>query len=150
MCPLSGLYHELSASTPGSSSGAFASTACKVELQSRLSNLIQRRATSKRLVDRERKLERTVSELATKERALDAAPSGVTITDPDRPDNPVIYANAAFERITGYEREEGIGENVRFLQGPASDDGAIRKLREGIADQESVSATLINYRKDGT
>jgi PAS domain S-box-containing protein len=122
----------------------------KTELQARLSNLLTRRQTSARLVDRERTLERTVAALEQKERAMDAAPIGITITDPTRPDNPTVYANAAFERITGYEREEILGRNMRFLQGPATDDEAVETLREGIASREQTSATLVNYRADGT
>ncbi|MFC7256984.1 PAS domain-containing protein [Haloplanus litoreus] len=47
---------------------------------------------------------------------MDEAPVGITISNPALPDNPVIYANAAFERITGYPVEEVIGRNCRFLQ----------------------------------
>jgi PAS domain S-box-containing protein len=122
----------------------------KAELRARLSNLLQRRRTSAELADRERALERTVAELERKERAIDAAPVGVTITDPDRRDNPTVYANAGFERITGYDRDEAVGRNMRFLQGPATDDEAVRTLREAVDDREPVSTTLVNYRADGT
>ncbi|EMA30527.1 GAF domain-containing protein, partial [Halobiforma nitratireducens] len=47
--------------------------------------------------------------LRLKDRALEAAPVGVTITDPDRPDNPIVYANEAFEDITGYTDSEWQG-----------------------------------------
>ncbi|WP_267640901.1 PAS domain-containing protein [Haloarchaeobius amylolyticus] len=122
----------------------------KAELEARLSNLLRRRRTSTRLASRERELELTVAELRRKERAMDAAPIGITITDPGRPDNPLIYANDAFEQITGYDETELLGENMRLLQGPATDETAVRTLREAIADEERVATTLVNYRADGT
>jgi len=82
-------------------------------------------------------------------RALDEAPVGVTITDPDRPDNPLVYVNDAFEEITGYDRDEVVGRNCRFLQGPDTDADAVAELREGIDARESVVVELLNYRKDG-
>ena len=120
------------------------------ELRARLSGLLERRRTSSLLAERERALERATAELDLKERALDAAPSGVTITDPDGPDNPTVYASEAFERITGYDPEEVLGRNMRFLQGEATDPAAVSALREGIDAGERVSATLLNYRADGT
>lgn len=87
---------------------------------------------------------------ALKERAMDEAPVGITIADPDLPDNPLIYVNENFERMTGYAREEIIGRNCRFLQGPASDPDAVAEMREAIDAGERVSVDLKNYREDGT
>ena len=56
---------------------------------------------------------------------LDTCVNGVTLSDPDQPDNPIVSANAAFERITGYEQEEIIGRNCRFLQGHERDQPGI-------------------------
>lgn len=83
------------------------------------------------------------------ERAINGAPVGVTITDPDRPDNPLVYVNDAFSRITGYEREEILGRNCRFLQGPETDAEAVDRLRAGIDAGEPVTVELLNYRADG-
>lgn len=88
-------------------------------------------------------------ELRLKERALDAAPIGITISDPDQPDNPLIYLNDAFERLTGYSKDETVGRNCRFLQGEESDEPAVRRMREAIDAAEPVSVELVNYRKDG-
>jgi len=85
-----------------------------------------------------------------KERAMDEAPVGITISDPDRPDNPLIYINDAFERVTGYPREEVLGNNCRMLQGDDSDPEAITAMREAIDAAEPVKVELINYRRDGT
>lgn len=120
------------------------------ELRGRLDNLVQRRHMSSALAERERALEASIAELDLKERAIDAAPVGVVLTDPHQPDNPAVYANASFERITGYDHEEIIGKNMRMLLGAATDDASVAALREAIDRQESVSTTLVNYRKDGT
>jgi PAS domain S-box-containing protein len=50
------------------------------------------------------------------ERGIDASKNGIIITDPNQPDNPIIYTNKAFEQITGYTNEEVVGKNCRFLQ----------------------------------
>ena len=81
---------------------------------------------------------------------LDTVVNGITLSDPDQPDNPIVYANAAFELITGYEREEIIGRNCRFLQGEDRDQPEIDRIREAMRDHSQVTVTLRNYRKDGT
>lgn len=84
------------------------------------------------------------------ERAIDEAPIGVTIADANEADNPLIYLNDAFERLTGYPKDETIGNNCRFLQGEGTDPGSVATMREAIASKEAISVELRNYRKDGT
>lgn len=81
---------------------------------------------------------------------LDTVVNGVTLSDPDQPDNPIVYANAAFELITGYEREEIIGRNCRFLQGEDRDQPGLARIREAFETRAPVTVTLRNYRKDGS
>ncbi|MFT4947299.1 MAG: PAS domain S-box-containing protein, partial [Natronomonas sp.] len=100
------------------------------------------------LQNRERRRQR--QELELKDRAMDAAPAGITITDPARDDNPLIYVNERFERLTGYSAEEILGQNCRFLQGKNTDPGPVARLREAIDAAEPVSVELRNYREDGT
>jgi PAS domain S-box-containing protein len=84
------------------------------------------------------------------ERAVDATAEGITISDARQPDNPVIYSNAGFERLTGYAAHEVVGRNCRFLQGPGSDPEAVHTIRQAIQDGSECAVELLNYRKDGT
>ncbi|MEF2552894.1 PAS domain-containing protein [Aurantimonas sp. A2-1-M11] len=72
------------------------------------------------------------------------------ITDPRQDDNPIVFANAAFQDLVGYERDEIIGRNCRFLQGPDTDQDALQRLRQAIADETAINVELRNYRKDGS
>ena len=89
-------------------------------------------------------------ELATKDRALDRAATGVVLTDPSRPDNPIVYANRRFETLTGYTLDEVIGRNCRFLQGEETDPEPVAALRAAIDAERPVTVELVNYRRDGT
>lgn len=81
---------------------------------------------------------------------LDECVNGVTLADPDLDDCPIIYANKAFERLSGYGQEEIIGINCRFLQGSDRDQEARQNIKEGLEKKEGVEVTLRNYKKDGT
>lgn len=81
---------------------------------------------------------------------LDECVNGVTLADPDLEDAPIIYANKAFERLTGYGHDEIIGHNCRFLQGDDRDQEARFIISEAMKKHESVEVTLRNYKKDGT
>lgn len=81
---------------------------------------------------------------------LDTCINGVTLSDPDQEDNPIVYANEVFELITGYSNSEIIGRNCRFLQGDDRDQQGLEEIRKAIREQQSVTVTLRNYRKDGT
>jgi len=80
---------------------------------------------------------------------LDSCLNGVTLADPDLEDLPLVYANKAFEEITGYTQEETIGKNCRFLQGSDRDQAEVVKLKEAIKNKQSVEVTLKNYKKNG-
>ena len=71
----------------------------------------------------QRKAEAT---LRLRDRALESIGEGIMITDAAEFDNPVIYVNPAFERLTGYTKEEAAGRNARFLQGEETDKNTIR------------------------
>ncbi|BCG79759.1 histidine kinase dimerization/phosphoacceptor domain -containing protein [Mesorhizobium sp. 113-3-3] len=82
--------------------------------------------------------------------AIRATRMSMIITDPRRPDNPIVFANDAFLRLTGYERHEVLGKNCRFLQGPKTDKDAVDQIRAAIEDKADVSVDILNYRKDGS
>ena len=88
--------------------------------------------------------------LRLSERAVESSTSAVVITDATAPDQPIIYVNPAFERISGYLREQAIGRNCRFLQGQDRDQPDIEKMRSALKEGREVQAVLRNYRKDGS
>ncbi|MFB6354904.1 MAG: PAS domain-containing protein [bacterium] len=88
-------------------------------------------------------------ELELKERAMASASEGITIARAEGKDNPLIYVNKGFERLTGYSREEVIGKDCRFLQGEKTKDENVREIREALDENKPVRTELINYRKNG-
>ncbi|QZX99240.1 PAS domain S-box protein [Halobaculum rubrum] len=89
-------------------------------------------------------------ELKLKSRAMDEAPVGITISDPDREDNPMVYVNEGFEALTGYSESEALGRNCRFLQGEETREEPVAEMRKAVAEAQPVSVVLRNYRKDGS
>jgi PAS domain S-box-containing protein len=81
---------------------------------------------------------------------LDECVNGVTLADPDLPDAPIVYANKAFEQLTGYSQDEIIGFNCRFLQGDDRNQDARQQISVAMEKQEPIEVTLRNYKKDGT
>ncbi|KAJ4833984.1 Phototropin-1 [Turnera subulata] len=99
------------------------------------------------LDDKVRKKEmRKGIDLAT---TLERIEKNFVITDPRLPDNPIIFASDSFLELTEYSREEILGRNCRFLQGPETDPATVRKIREAIDNQTDVTVQLINYTKSG-
>nr|BAP74417.1 phototropin 1 [Vallisneria gigantea] len=97
--------------------------------------------------DKERRKEmRKGIDLAT---TLERIEKNFVITDPRLPDNPIIFASDSFLELTEYSREEILGRNCRFLQGPETDRDTVRKLRESIENQTDITVQLINYTKSG-
>ena len=82
--------------------------------------------------------------------AIRATRMAMIITNPREVDNPIVFVNDAFLRMSGYTRDEIMGTNCRFLQGPDTDRGAVRQVREAIEGRHDISIDLLNYRKDGT
>ncbi|MDP4552246.1 PAS domain-containing protein [Alkalihalobacillus macyae] len=81
--------------------------------------------------------------------AIEFVETGVVITDPELPDNPIVYTNRGFEDLSGYSSEEILGYNCRFLQGDDTDPQEIKKLRIAIKNKEKVKVEIKNYRKNG-
>ncbi|WP_308458064.1 PAS domain-containing protein [Sphingomonas sp. NBWT7] len=82
--------------------------------------------------------------------AVRATRMPMIITDPRKPDNPIVFANAAFAKLTGYYRGDILGRNCRFLQGPDTDQADVAQVRAAIAARTPIELELLNYKKDGT
>ena len=80
---------------------------------------------------------------------LDGSVNGITLSDPDQDDNPIVYTNKAFEKISGYSNEETVGRNCRFLQGQEKDQEELQLIRDAIKNTKPVEVTLKNFRKNG-
>ena len=81
--------------------------------------------------------------------AIETTRMPMLLTDPHRPDNPIVFANQAFLRLTGYDAEHVIGRNCRFLQGPDTDPSTVYEIREAVSRGEQVTVEILNYRRDG-
>nr|AML78634.1 putative LOV domain-containing protein [Kigelia africana] len=95
--------------------------------------------------ERERDIRQGI-DLAT---TLERIEKNFVITDPRLPDNPIIFASDSFLELTEYTREEILGRNCRFLQGPETDQATVSKIRDAIREQREITVQLINYTKSG-
>jgi PAS domain S-box-containing protein len=76
---------------------------------------------------------------------------GVVLTDGvlSPPGPRILYVNATFERMTGFDRSEILGKNPRIFQGPGTSLAARKRLARALRKGERHSTTLVNYRKSG-
>ncbi len=90
-------------------------------------------------------------ELITLQRAVEAdAAMPIVVTDSTQPDRPIVYVNAAFERLTGYRRDESIGRNCRFLLDTKREQPGLPELRSALAEGRPCTVVLANRRRDGS
>lgn len=89
-------------------------------------------------------------EIRIKDRAFESIQNAIIITDPNLENNPIIYANDAFTRITQYSREEVIGKNIDLLYRQNDKQPQVRVLKNIMKSLQSVEVTLQSYRKDKT
>ena len=61
----------------------------------------------------------------------------------------IIFVNEAFERRTGYRRDEVIGQNLRMLRGPGTEQAVVEEIERHMARSQPVRAELLNYTKAG-
>lgn len=78
------------------------------------------------------------------------SPIAAVISDPRLPDNPIVECNEAFVALTGYQRDEIIGYNCRFLSGADTEPWLTEMLRNGIRRRQPVMVEILNYKKNGT
>lgn len=82
--------------------------------------------------------------------SIEYSPIATVISDPRQSGNPIVASNKAFSDLTGYEQNEILGRNCKFLAGDDTEPWLTEKLREGISSQKPVLVELLNYKKDGT
>jgi PAS domain S-box-containing protein len=70
----------------------------------------------------------------------------IVITDPE---GAIQYVNPAFETVTGYTREEALGQTPRMLKSGEQDEAFYRELWETISGGHSWKGRMVNKRKDG-
>ncbi|KAL8154838.1 hypothetical protein AgCh_000258 [Apium graveolens] len=103
------------------------------------------RSDSGERAERERDIRQGI-DLAT---TLERIEKNFVISDPRLPDCPIIFASDSFLELTEYTREEILGRNCRFLQGPETDQATVQKIRDAIKEQREITVQLINYTKSG-
>jgi diguanylate cyclase (GGDEF)-like protein/PAS domain S-box-containing protein len=85
--------------------------------------------------------------------ALDVGLNAVLATEawPVTGDGPrIVWANRAFEQLTGWPLAEVVGRTPRILQGPATDRAVLDEVREHLLHRQPVDVELVNYTRDGT
>ncbi len=80
---------------------------------------------------------------------IEASPIASVISDPRLPDNPIVACNAAFCTLTGYEEEQILGRNCRFLSGPGTEPWLTEAIRQGVRDHRPVLVEILNYKRNG-
>lgn len=81
--------------------------------------------------------------------AVNASETGIVITDPNQANNPIIFANMGYCKMTGYSREEVLGQNPRMMQGKDSRNEGYWTLKKAITKGQPTKVELLNYRKNG-
>lgn len=89
-------------------------------------------------------------DLAILQNAVMESRDGITISDARADDNPLIFVNPAFERMTGYSSEEAINRNCRYLQGTDREQAEVPIIKRALEKGDFCLVTLRNYRKDGS
>ena len=82
--------------------------------------------------------------------ALGGFMGAFVLTNPNLPDNPMVFCSPGFLRLTGYSCDELIGKNCRLLQGEDTNGASVERIREGLKKEQAFTVVLTNYKKDGT
>ncbi len=82
--------------------------------------------------------------------ALDSIEAGVMLVDMRAPDQPLVYVNGAFSRLTGYGADQVLGRNARLLRDGEGDEAARADIREALRAGRGCEVELRNRRADGS
>ncbi|AXJ96289.1 histidine kinase [Sphingomonas sp. FARSPH] len=81
---------------------------------------------------------------------IEGSAIAAVISDPTLPDTPIIACNEAFVALTGYDRDQIVGRNCRFLRGPDTEPAATEELRQAVREERATLVEILNYKRDGT
>ena len=81
---------------------------------------------------------------------IDASNDGIVVAEQEGDDNILIYANPAFERLTGYKVDDILYQDCRFLQGDDRNQAGLAAIREAVRQNKPCRQIIRNSRKDGS
>ena len=81
---------------------------------------------------------------------IDASNDGIVVAEQEGDDTILIYVNPAFERLTGFDANDVLYRDCRFLQGDDRDQPARALIRQALESGQPCREILRNYRKDGS
>ena len=81
---------------------------------------------------------------------IEASNDGIVVAEQEGDDNILIYANPAFQRLTGYDVDEILYQDCRFLQAGDRDQTGLAAIREAVRSNTPCRQIIRNYRKDGS
>ena len=84
------------------------------------------------------------------EQAMAQTRMAICLTDPNQEDDPIVFCNRAFRELTGYDEDEIVGHNCRFLQGPDTTPESVETVRQILLERRVDTVEIVNYRKDGS
>ena len=119
-------------------------------LKQRLQRLPAAASRAIREAEEHREQRRTADDLRLRDLAVEAATNAIFIIDRRAAGHPIVHVNRAFERLTGYAREEALGRDWLLLQSCHGDQPDVERLRQAVATDGEASALLRHVRKDGT
>lgn len=80
---------------------------------------------------------------------FEASQIPLSLSDPNLPDDPLVLANSAFYRMTGFSPAEALGHNCRFMQGPGTQKHVLRTIASDLMANRDSQVLVRNYRKSG-
>lgn len=110
-------------------------------------NSVSEKRKNKKWEELVKSLSRSYNEKVSQ--ALQQHEYNFVMTDPRLPDHPIVYASEGFCKMSGYKRDEVLGRNCRFLQGPDTDRRTVLEIRDAIREERPCQVRILNYTKQG-